>query len=205
MKLKWKNIRTFLLLAAVILGASTAFIYLSVTGPTPSEAGKTGLRPPSPRMADLGQEASLEQAQACVPFKIRLPTKIGKFVELRLKLPPQTDTETVYIVYAAHKSSDDATVNDVVDQNGIILMEAINRMTLQDSVKNILDGINSVNTNSPGNYVQQVSINGYVGSAGGNVGHCVVWYTETTYYRLEASVNYPLQQLVEIAQSIPVN
>jgi hypothetical protein len=151
-------------------------------------------------MAEVGQEVSLEQAQARVPFKIRLPTNIGNFVELRL----EDEIDRVLIVYAASKPSDHATIDDVLNQNGIVLLLLPNEMTLQDATQNILDGINSLNTNSLGSNAQQVSINGYVGCAAGNVKHCVDWYTETTYYRLMANVDYPLQKLVAIAQTIPV-
>jgi len=203
MGLKWKNFRAFVLFAAVILGVSSFFIYLSIPK-GPSEAWETASLPyfgPIP-----GEEVSLEKAQASVGFKINLPMNLGTFVELKLLQPPQTlpGYETLYIVYAASKPSSDATVSDVGNQNGIILVENHNLMTLQDSVQNILDAINSTR-NDPGGGLQKVTINGYVGCAGGNLDvHEVSWYTETTEYHLIANITYPLQQLVAIAQSIPV-
>jgi hypothetical protein len=154
-----------------------------------------------------GQEVSLDQAQASVSFKINLPTNIGTFVELKLLQPPQTlpGQEALYIIYATSKPSNNATIDDVVNQNGIILVENHNLMTMQDSVQNILDAINSTK-HDVGGGLQKVIINGYVGCAGGNLDvREVSWYTETTEYHLIANINYPLQQLVAIAQSIPVN
>jgi len=184
--LKWKNIRIFVLLATIILGTSSTLIYLSVLRPT------TGFHPYEPPIP--GQEISFDQAQASVPLKIKMPTNMGTFVQLKLLQPPQTDTEGVYIIYAAHKPSGDATFSDVENQNGIILMEFTNHMT-----QNVRAAIDSTDGG-----LQEVNINGYVGCAGGNVAHCVDWYTETTYYRLMANIKVPLQQLVEIARSIPV-
>jgi hypothetical protein len=153
-----------------------------------------------------GQEVTLDQAQASVSFKINLPTNIGTFVELKLSQPPQTlpGQETLFVIYATSKPSNNATIDDVVDQNGIILVENHNLMTMQDSVQNILDAINSTKDQAGG--LQLVNINGNVGCAGGNLDvHEVSWYTETTEYHLIANINCPLQQLVEIAQSIPIN
>src|SRR3989304_2185011 len=183
MKLKWKNIRTFVLVATVILGMSSTLVYLSVLRPTASQPQTTGFHPyqtPIP-----GQEVSLDQAQASVPFKIKLPTNLGNFLQLNLLQPPEADSEGVYIIYAAHKPSKDANFDDVINQDGIILMEFPNGMTLQNSAKNIRAAIDTTK-NDPGGGLKEVSINGYVGYAGGNVAHCVDWYTATIYYRLMA-------------------
>jgi len=194
--------RIFVLLAIIILGILSTVVYLSVLGPTASQPETIGFHPyetPIP-----GQEVSLDQAQASVPFKIKMPTDMGTFVLLKRLQPPEADSEAVYIIYAVHKPSKDATFDDVINQNGIILMEFTNDMTLQNSAKNIRAAIDSTK-NDPGGGLQEVSINGYVGCAGGNVAHCVDWYTETNYYRLMANVKVPLQQLIEIAQNIPIN
>jgi hypothetical protein len=154
-----------------------------------------------------GQEVSLDQAQASVSFKINLPTNIGTFVELKLSQPPQTlpGQETLFVIYATSKPSNNATIDDVVNQNGIIFGEWASGMTLQEGYQNILAAIDSTKNDSGGG-LQLVNINRYVGCAGGNLDvHEVSWYTETTECHLIANINYPLQQLVEIAQSIPVN
>ena len=142
----------------------------------------------------------MAQAQAWVSFKVRLPTSIGNFVQLRL----DTETGLLEAIYAHDKPSNDATIDDVINQNGIIFMECPSGMTLHDGSQSILAAIDSTK-DDPGGGLQQVNINGYVGCAGGNLDeHGVTWCTETTECRLIANVNYPLQQLVEIAQSIPV-
>jgi len=192
--------RILVLLIVVILGMSSVFVYLSVVRPTPSEAEKAGLFPAQYFMPITGQEVPLDQASASVPFKIRLPTNLGSFVQLKLN----TGTGSINIIYAAVKLPSDASLSDVLDQNGILLFEEPNEMTLENSALNIRAAINSTKID-PGSALQEVNINGYVGCAGGNVEHCVSWYTETTYYRLTANIKYPLQQLVAIAQSIPVN
>jgi hypothetical protein len=199
----WNRAKT--VLSTMVLIAASLTIYFAIylkthaSAFTPSSAPITGLVPPV-IISEEGQEVSLDQAQAHVPYKIRLPANMGTFVEIRLL----DEIDRVIIVYAAEKPSNRTTVDDVLNQNGIVLLELPNDMTLQEAAQNILAGIDSVNANTPGNYAQQVSINGYVGEAGGNVRHCLSWYTETTYYRLIANVNCPLQQLVEIAQNIPI-
>lgn len=169
---------------------------------TPSEATGAGWGPPP--FPIPGQEFSLNQAQASVPFKINLPAKLGAFVELKVLQPPQPEMPTVYIVYAAEKPSSYATMYDVVGQGGILLIEIGSNLTLQQAANNIRAAINSTK-DYPDGGLEEVSINGYVGFAGGNFHHGVSWYTETTYYQLTANINYPFQQLLEIAQSIQVN
>ena len=102
------------------------------------------------------------------------------------------------------KPSLEANIFDVLEQGGIVLIAHPNYYrTLEESVKNIEAAINATKDQEGG--LQRVSINGYLGAMGGNVYHDVFWYTETTYYELEASVEFPLQQLLKIAQSIPVD
>jgi hypothetical protein len=202
----WNRAKTVLITIILITASLTVYFSMHLKtyapAPTPSEAERvfSPYEEPIP-----GQEVSLDQAQASVPFKINLPKNMGTCVELKLLQPPQTEAgaETLYIIYASHKPSSDATFDDVKNQNGIILIENPNVMTLQGSAQNIRDAIDSTK-NSPGGGLQEVNINGYVGCAGGNVGHCVNWCTETTEYHLMANIKYPLQQLVEIARSIPV-
>jgi hypothetical protein len=208
MALKWKNIRMFVLLAAMILGVSSIFVYLSIHGSMPNETEKTGLVPSPYFMPIPGQEVSLDQAQASAPFKIRLPTSTGSFVQLKQFIEPEADISYVYIIYAADKLSSNASIPDVQDHNGIILFEApISAYggTLQFAESNFRAVIDDTKDYPNGGNLQPVTINGYFGCAGGNVGQCVAWATETTYYELMANKNYPLQQLVAVAQSIPVN
>ena len=192
--------RTLVLLAAIVLGVSSVFVYLSVRRATPSEADKTDFRTIDPEylMPIGGEEVTLDQAQASVPFKIRMPTNMGAPVLIKVLLPPQTDTPQVFIIYAPAKLSSNASIPDVLDDNGIILFEAPNKVTLQEADINLKALIDSTGG-------QAISINGYFGYAGGNVQHCVSWATETTHYALSANIDYPLQQVVGIAQSIPVN
>ena len=193
--------RILVLFAAVILGISSGFIYLSVPRPTSRvvENGAFSIAMPSV----VGQEVSFAQAQASVSFKISLPTSMGTPVEIKLDLPPHSNPERVCIIYAAHKPSNDATTNDVLDQEGIILYEEPKLVTLQNASQTIRAAINTTK-NDPGGGLHEVSINGYVGCAGGTFSNCVTWYTETTFYELVANFNHPMQQLIEIAQSIPV-
>jgi hypothetical protein len=145
-----------------------------------------------------GQEVSFTQAQASVPFKINMPSTLGNFVQLKL------EKENLMIIYAPSKPSPDANIFDIIGQNGIALLETPNTMTSQLSDQNIKDAINATK-NDVGGGLQPVNINGHLGCAGGNVEHTVTWYTQTTRYELIASTNYPLQQLIETANSISIN
>jgi len=143
-----------------------------------------------------GEEVTIKQAQASVPFC--LPTQLGKPTQVKL------DRDLVIIIWMESKPSPEANIFDVLEQGGIVLIAHPNYYrTLEESVKNIEAAINATKDQESG--LQRVSINGYLGAMGGNVYHDVFWYTETTYYELEASVEFPLQQLLEIAQSIPVD
>jgi hypothetical protein len=193
MMFKWRNMRALVFLAAVILGISSGLVYLSVPRPGSRMVEYGGFSIYTPSL--VGQEVSLDQAQASVPFKINLPTNIGAFVQLRLVKPPEADREMVIAIYATKKPSSSTPISDL-DKDAIVLTECRNLMTLQESVQNILDIINSTKNDVGGGAQVAVTINGYLGCAGGNVAHVVTWYTETTEYRLEANVNYPLQQLI---------
>lgn len=202
--LKWKRIRHVALLAAVILGISSIFVYVSVQKTANNSSFSHFSSIPSGYFDPLGgQVVSLAEAQASVPFKIHLPTYTGgrdSFVQVKLF------ELTVYVIYAAYALPSDASRLDILDYDAILLMESpvsLGYGTLQDAEKNFrafLDQYQAIDQS-----LCQVSINGYFGTAGGNVAHCVQWATETTYYRLTVNKNCPLHQLVEIAQSIPIN
>ena len=146
-----------------------------------------------------GQEVSLAQAQAAVPFKIKLPTSLGQFTVMKF----EEELNATTIVFSSEKPADDADFFDIMQTDAIVLFELPNTMTLKDSKQNTLDAISSTR-NDVGGGLQPVEINGYFGCAGGNIYHTVTWYTETTYYQLATSLKLPLPQLVEIANSIPL-
>jgi len=193
-KIRWAQTRKLLLLAIAVAGISGIFIYPYILAPTQSQEEKW-LSPKSPPLS--GEISTLSEAQALLPFKICLPIKLGSFSQLRL------DQETVIFIYGNSTLSDDATITDVINKNGVILFEMTNKMTMQDVSQNIEDAIKATE-NDIGGGLQLVKINGYLGCAGGNVWHDVSWYTKTTRYELIANIDYPLQQLIEIAQSIPI-
>jgi hypothetical protein len=201
----WNRAET--VLATMILITASLTVYLPIYLKIYALAPTTSVSGPISRNRSFGpiegQEVSFAQAQASVSFKISLPMSMGTPVEIKLDLPPHSIPERVYIIYAAHKPSNDATTNDVLDQEGIILYEAPNLVTLQNPSQIIRAAINSTK-NDPGGGLQEVNINGYVGCAGGTFSNCVTWYTETTFYELVANFNHPMQQLIEIAKSIPV-
>ena len=208
----WNRAKT--VLATMTLIAASLTVYFSVylktyaTALTPREAEKTGLVPSPYFMPIPGQEVSLSQAQASAPFKIRLPTNTGSFVQLKQDIEPEANISHVYIIYAADKLSSNASIPEVLDHNGIILFEApISAYggTLQSAESNFRAVINDTKDYPDGGNLQPVTINGYFGCVGGNIAHGVNWATETTYYQLMANKNYPLQQLVKIARSIPFN
>jgi hypothetical protein len=146
-----------------------------------------------------GEEVTIEQAQTSVPFKIYLPTKLGKPIQVKL----DRYDNSLIIIWMESKPSPKANIYDVLNQGGIVLFAHPNHSTLEECVKSIEGAINA--TKGEEGALQKVNINGYVGGMGGNVGHCVFWYTETTCYELDGGLEFPLQQLLEIAQSIPVD
>jgi hypothetical protein len=214
MMLRSKNVRVFLFLTSLVLGISGIFMYQSIVRPSPSGVEKTDfmsapLSPPHSYFMPIpGKEVSIDDAQPSVPFKISLPKNMGDFVQLKLSLAPQTGSPTVFVIYATSKLPSNASIPDVLDNDGVILTElsiSLTEGTLQDAENNFRAAINSTKDYPNGGNLQPVTINGYFGCAGGNVGHCVTWATETTYYQLSANRNYPLQQLIAVAQSISVN
>ena len=145
-----------------------------------------------------GQEASFAHIQAAVTYPVRLPTTLGLYAELKF----DKETKGTIIIYASNKPADDANFVDVMKTDAIILFELPNRMNIKDAKQNIIDSIN--NTKDDVGALQQITVNGFLGCAGGNVWHTVTWYTDTNYYQLTASMKFPLEQLVNIANSIPV-
>ena len=207
MMLKWKRVRYVVLVAAVILGISSIFVYVSLQQ-TASDHIIPGSSVPPDYFAPIGsrgQVVSLAEAQASVPFKIQLPTNTGgrdSFVQIRLFPATEKDSGSVCIIWASEWIPSSASRPDVRDYyNGILLSEIpVSDVwgTMEYADANMKAFLAESMTH------QEVSINGYFGTAGGNVAHGVQWATETTYYYLEASLNCPLSELIEIAQSIPV-
>jgi hypothetical protein len=144
-----------------------------------------------------GEDVTLAQAQASEKFKVSLPTELGEFTQMKMN----KDSGTLTIIYASNKPSADVSINDVISENGIILIEAPNTLTPQSSTQNIMDAINATKNDVGG--LQLVNINGNLGCAGGNIQHNVFWYTATNSYELIANLNYPMEQLLKIAESIP--
>lgn len=145
----------------------------------------------------IGQEVSVAQAKSNMPIAIKLPAKLGAVAELKF----ENSTNSLTAVYSTSKPADDANFIDILNANAIILIQFPSYLTIAGARQNILDAINSTKDDVGGG-LQPVSINGYMGCEGGNIWHTVTWYTETTYYQLAASVSYPLQDLVEIANSM---
>lgn len=187
-----KTIISLVFMLALFLSVASVYFYFIIRRPV----NQNNVAPHIPLFPPIGgEEVTIEQAQASVPF--RLPTKLGKPIQVKL------DRDLVIIIWMGSKPSPRANIYDVLGQGGIILIAHPNDWTLEESAKNIEAAINATKDQEGG--LQRVSINGYLGGMGGNIYHDVFWYTETTYYELESSVEFPLQQLLEIAQSIPVD
>jgi hypothetical protein len=160
----------------------------------------TQTRDPAPGLLYIpifGQEVTLAQAQSTMPIAIKLPTKLGEVAEFKFDI----SSKILTAVYSTTKPAADANFIDVINANAIVLIQCPSNLTIASAQQNILDAINSTK-NDIGGGLQAVSINGYMGCEGGNVFHTVSWYTETAYYRLAASLSYPLQNLVETAISM---
>jgi hypothetical protein len=195
--LKWKSVRALVLVAVVFLGVSSVFLYLAFRRATLDETEYVDFLPYDPI---AGGEVSFEQAQASVPFKIKVPVNMGQFVQVKL----DSNTDFVAIIYLEDKPSNETTILDIINRNGVVLMELPYGGTMQEAESSVTAAMDAIK-DCQSCKLEPVIINGYPGTAGGNIMHCVTWWTETTYYRLVASMNYPLDQLVEIAKSIPVN
>jgi hypothetical protein len=205
----WNRAKTVLTTMILITASLTVYfsIYLKTYAltPTPTGAENSGYSPmlsPEFFVPMAGQEVSLAEAQASVPFKIQLPSNTGgrgDVVQVKLY------QSVVFIVFAANKLPSDASLADIylLGDNGTLLTEE-SLSQAWGSLQNMED-IQKAVIKQNGGQTQAITINGYFGTAGGNIARCVVWGTETTCYRLEASLNCPLQQLIEIARSIPVN
>jgi hypothetical protein len=208
MMLKWKRIRPVVLLATVILSISSIFVYVSLQKNASDHSIPNFSSVPPDYFAPIGsrgQVVSLAEAQASVPFKIQLPTYTGgrdSFVQIILFPITEKNSYSVGIILASEWIPSSASRPDVREYyNGILLTEmSVSDAwgTLQDADGNMKAFLAESMTH------QEVSINGYFGTAGGNVAHGVQWATETTYYCLEAGLNCPLSELIEIAQSIPL-
>jgi len=177
----------------MILSLASLLLYFCIQPPSKTSSS-LGL----PYSPIVGKEVSLTQAQASVPYKINLPTSLGQYAMIKL----DKDTNATTIVFASKKPVDDANFIDILNGNAIVLLEMPNKMTLDASTQNIADAISATKNDVGG--LQPVTINGYSGCAGGNVWHTVTWYTETTYYQLTSNIDYPLQQLVSVANNIPL-
>lgn len=194
MKIERKQRRTLL----VLLSLSIMILFMLVAyfnSSSPRNSDELGFMPYFPL---AGKEVSLAQAQAVAPFKISMPTKMGPFIQIR------SEGEVVIIIYGSVKPSDADTIQSLTSQKSVILIENPNTKTLQMASETIRDSIDATK-NDVGGGLQPVTINGYFGCAGGNIGHAVRWFTETTEYELIAGIDYPLQQLIEMANSIPVS
>jgi hypothetical protein len=182
--------------AIFLLTAAGAYVYLDVqkSGSIDNnDVERSRLFPWSPPIG--GQEVAIEDAQRLVSFKIGLPASLGEPIQVKL------DDQSVVIIWMKTKPSQQSTLADVRSQGGIILFEWLNTMTPQESANHIEALINA--TKDDEGALQKVSINGYLGCAGGNIGHDVTWCTKTVLYELQANLEFPLQQLIEIARSIP--
>jgi hypothetical protein len=189
-----RKTRILLIFFALILCLSSTVLYVS-TKPVHSQGQYTLGLPYSPI---VGQEVSVAQVQTNMPFKINLPTDLGPIAESKF----DNTTKTLTTIFSSTKPADDANFIDILNSNAVVLIQMPSNLTLASARQNILDAVNTTKNDAGG--LQLLTINGYLGCEGGNVWHTVTWYTQTTYYQLTANVDYPLQNLVDAANTIPV-
>jgi hypothetical protein len=194
--MKSTNRRKSILLIALVLSILTTTLAISIKSPSSETTSPLGLGIAYCPIA--GQEASLTQAQAEVSYVINLPTSLGQYTTLKV----DKETNATIIIYAANKPADDANFYDIMQTDAIVLFELPNTLTLEQSKQNILDSIDT--TKNDVGSLQPVTINGFFGCVGGNIWHTVTWYTDVNYYQLASSMKVPIDQLIDIANSIPV-
>ncbi len=188
--------RILLLFVVMTLSLTGTILYTSIK-PIGSENNLDNAGLPYSPIA--GQSVSTTQAQTNMPIKINLPTDLGPIAESKF----DSSSQTLTTIYSSTKPADDANFIDILSTSAIILVQSPSNLTLSYAQQNILDAVNATKNEAGG--LQLLTINGYLGCEGGNVWHTVTWYTQTTYYQLEANVNYPLQNLVNAAESIPAS
>lgn len=189
--------RMGLLFSVLVIVLFSAMLFFSLKSPPRETESSIGF--PHPYTPLAGQEVSFTQAQALVPYKISLPSIIGRYVSLKL----EKATNTVTVVFASVRPADDADLFDVIEDNAIVFLEMPNSAGLEAVRQNFMDAINTTK-NDVGGGLQPVLINGYFGCMGGNVEHTVAWCTEAAHYQLSANMEVPLQRLADIASSVPL-
>jgi hypothetical protein len=188
-----KQTRSVAFLAIFLLATASILFYLNVQKSEHidnNDVERPQLLLRSPPIG--GQEVTIEQAQSLVSFKIGLPANLGEPIQVKF------DDQCVVIIWMETKPSQQSTLDDVRSHGGIILFEWSSTIVPQDHIEALTNETEGVE-----GALQKVTIKGYLGCAGGNVWHDVTWCTKTVLYELQANLEFPLQQLIEIARSIP--
>lgn len=159
-----------------------------------------------------GEKISLEEAESMAPFKIGIlkvenlpqPEKFGKLSFVKFA----KENNVLYLVYSDKEVDPTYTSEDIMNVGVIVIVEYPNpsieegrlRMdAIMETLKELKrDGKLIPDCPLP----QKININGYSGIFGGNVGHSVTWFTETTWYEIYASKNIPYLDLIMFAGSV---
>ncbi len=202
MKVKRVTISLFILI--VILGVGL-FISLKNNQDklTTSNSSSTDIAGYMARGSFSGEEvATAEEAQSKLPFKLSLPTILGN--------PDKILVEKGYrvtIIYGYRGDNIFEEAPDEVLQNGAIIMYESIPGHKREVAEGLIDGgIKQMDLYDDTRGTQQrIYINGFPGVMGGNVGHCLTWFTPEATYTVGGSLAIPLDELVKIAESMDVS
>ncbi len=144
---------------------------------------------------------SIEEAQPNLPFKFSLPKILGNPDEILVE-----EGHKATIIYGYKGNNIFKEPPDSIVKNGGILIYEYTPGLKREAAESLIDGIlkqMDLYDDTRGTQ-QRVYINGFPGVMGGNVGHCVTWYTPEATYTVGGSLAVPLERLVKIAESMDV-
>jgi hypothetical protein len=148
----------------------------------------------------LGEEViSTEEAQSKLPFKFALPEILGNPDKILIQ-----EGHMAEVVYG-YKGNDIFKENSrVVQENGAILIYEYKPGLTKEEAESLIDDIIKQMDlyDDTRDTQQRVYINGFPGVMGGNVDHCVTWYTPQATYTVGGSIKIPLEELVKIAEGM---
>jgi hypothetical protein len=201
MKAKRVMISIFIL---IIIFGSGLFISLKNNQDklTTSNSSSTNVSGYMVRGTFTGEEVTTaEEAQSKLSFKFSLPKILGN--------PDKILVEEGYKVTIIYGYKGDNIFEEsprFISENGGIIIYEYKPGLEREVAESLIDGgIKQMDLYDDTRGTQQrIYINGFPGVMGGNVAHCVTWFTPEATYTVGGSLAVPLEELVKIAESMDV-
>ncbi len=155
-----------------------------------------------PRDDFFGEEVLYaDEAQSKLPFKFALPQILGKPDKILIQ-----EGHIAEVIYG-YKGNDIFKENSrEIQENGAIIIYEYKPGLAKEEAESLIDDIikqMDLYDDTRGTQ-ERVYINGFPGVMGGNVDHCVTWYTTGATYTVGGSIKIPLEKLVKIAETMDV-